>query len=204
MSQMVSFALPAVSRSAEQVAPLWPAWSQDYSGNYYGYDTGFQSPLVYDGELAPVIIGGRSDLDVPTPATFGYDCVLSSLSRKVWSRRAPLVEMAKFLAAKEGQQLFRVVNNAERAGIEGSGRFTMPSLGGSTPTGQPGKFFWGSLDEAKQFQQIWYRGGEQSHILQTTIGSEVKPWLGPPLTDGIGQPIFVELPNLTAPIQWVH
>jgi hypothetical protein len=114
------------------------------------------------------------------------------------------VRAAEQLAAESGgQQLFRVVNNAERAGIESSGKFTFP-VSGSTPTGQPGKFFWGCLDEAKQFQQMWYRGGEQSYILQTTIGSEVKPWLGPALTDGIGQPIFVELPNLTAPINWVH
>ena len=100
--------------------------------------------------------------------------------------------------------IFRVVNNAERAGIESSGKFTMPAKGGSTPTGQPGKFFWGSLDEAKQFEQFWYRGGEESHILQTTIGPEARPWLGPAYTDGIGQSIFVELPDLTAPIQWVQ
>lgn len=95
------------------------------------------------------------------------------------------------------------MNDAERAGIESSGRFVFPREG-STPTGQPGKFFWGNLDEAKQFQSYWYRNGESSHILQTTIGPEVKPWIGPPLTDGIGRPYFVDMLDLTSPIEWVH
>ena len=107
------------------------------------------------------------------------------------------------ITAQEGTQLFRVVNDAERASIESAGKFTFP-VNGSTPTGQSGKFFWGSLDEAKQFQQNWYRAGEQSHILQTTIGPDITPWLGPPYTDGIGQPIFVELQYLTSAIKWIE
>jgi hypothetical protein len=102
----------------------------------------------------------------------------------------------------EGQQLFRVVNDSERAGIDHCGRFSFPREG-STPTGNPGKFFWGSIDEAKQFQSYWYRSGESSHLLRTTIKPDAKPWLGPALTDGVGHPYFVDMLDLTAPIYWV-
>lgn len=103
------------------------------------------------------------------------------------------------LAAKEGQQIFRVVNDAELKAIQQSGKFEFPPWG-STPTGQPGKFFWGNADEATKFQQMWYRGGESSHIVTTTIGPEVNPILFPH-GDGIGTSLFIDLKDLTAPIK---
>lgn len=102
------------------------------------------------------------------------------------------------VAAKEGQQIFRVVNDVELKSIQNSGKFEfLPT--GSTPTGQPGKFFWSSADEAAQFQQYWYRGGENSQVISTTIGGQVKPSLFPN-TDGIGTAIWVDLKDLSAPI----
>lgn len=98
-----------------------------------------------------------------------------------------------------GQQIFRVVNDAELSGIQQSGKFEFPSWG-STPTGQPGKFFWSSQEEATQFQQMWYQGGESSHIVTTTIGPDVNPMLFPH-GDGIGTSMFVNLQDLTAPIK---
>ena len=97
-----------------------------------------------------------------------------------------------------GQQLFRVVNDAELNTIQQSGQFEFPSWG-STPTGQPGKFFWGSANEAAEFQQMWYPGGESAHIVTTTIGRDVNPILFP-YGDGIGTSIIADLKDLTAPI----
>lgn len=55
------------------------------------------------------------------------------------------------------------------------------------------------MEEAKQFQPYWYRGGENSHILSTTLGSKATPTLFPG-TDGIGTAVWAPMKDLTAPI----
>jgi hypothetical protein len=103
-----------------------------------------------------------------------------------------------FGAAGDGQHVFRVVDDAELSGIMNTGKFSvLPSS--STPTGLPGKFFWGSEDEAARFQQMWYGTGENSHIVRTTLTGEVAPKLFPH-TDGIGTALWIDLKDLTAPI----
>jgi hypothetical protein len=97
-----------------------------------------------------------------------------------------------------GQQVFRVVNDAEKTAIQTSGKFEFrPS--GSTPTGEAGKFFWSSMEVAQQFQPYWYRAGENSHIVSTTLAPNATPTLFPH-TDGIGTAIWAPLEDLTAPI----
>jgi hypothetical protein len=91
-----------------------------------------------------------------------------------------------------------VGNDAEKTAIQTSGKFEFrPS--GSTPTGEAGKFFWSSMEVAQQFQPYWYRAGENSHIVSTTLAPNATPTLFPH-TDGIGTAIWAPLEDLTAPI----
>ncbi len=153
----------------------------------FAYDGHAQTNLGYDSNRESAI---------------GYDAVVQHTDDETKNgttgNRVLFAKFAGFVAAKEGQQIFRVVNDVELKAIQNSGKFEfLPT--GSTPTGQPGKFFWSGADEAAQFQQYWYRGGENSHVISTTIGAQVKPTLFPN-TDGIGTAIWVDLKDLTAPI----
>ena len=129
-----------------------------------------------------------------------YDAAAATVAfRNLGAQGVPPPGTVVTEAAKSGgQQVFRVVNDTEMTVIQASQKFEfLPS--GSTPTGEAGKFFWGSMDEAKQFQPYWYRAGENSHIISTTLAPDATPVLFPH-TDGIDTAIWAPLTDLTAPI----
>ena len=159
-----------------------------------GGSLSFPAGLTFAGSTALFIEGS---IQTGLSAYFFYNFNhLGPLKPPPPSATTPAPEPAP--APGGGQQVFHVVNDAEKAAIQSSGKFEfLPN--GSTPTGQPGKFFWGSMGEAKQFQQYWYRGGENSHIVSTTLSPSTTPILFPN-TDGIGTAIWVSLEDLTGPI----
>jgi len=163
-----------------------------------GPDDGFWFFFVPDLPVVGKALGWAKGL--PGGAFDAAGDVLGNALEKLGIKEAkPPVKCTPTAATGGGQQIFRVVNDAELNGIQQSGNFEFPSWG-STPTGQPGKFFWSSQNEAAQFQQMWYQGGESSHIVTTTIRPDVNPMLFPH-GDGIGTSMFVNLPDLTAPIK---
>ena len=71
------------------------------------------------------------------------------------------VETAASTTVNESTPLYRCVEQAELESIELTKRFL--SYGVENPTGEPGKFFWGTLQEAQAFQtSYFYKFGEVS------------------------------------------
>jgi hypothetical protein len=130
-----------------------------------------------------------------------YDAAAATVAFRALGARGvpPLGAVAADSAAKGGgRKIFRVVNDAEQARIQATQKFEfLPNS--STPTGEAGKFFWGGMSEAERFQPYWYRSGENSHIISTTLAPDSTPILFPH-TDGIGTAIWVPMKDLTAPV----
>ena len=99
----------------------------------------------------------------------------------------------------ESTSLYRCVEQAELKAIDLTSSFQACA---ETPTGAPGKFFWGSLQEAQAFQtSYFYKFGEVStEIVKTTINSSTPVWRFGSIVDGVGDPFFVEMTYLTSEI----
>ena len=99
-------------------------------------------------------------------------------------------------AAPETTSFYRVVSESEHQSLTGSGEFSAPPSGGSTPIpGQPGKWFWGSQQEAEQFAPGWY-GSEPYKIIETKIPSSTAPASVAPGIDNVGTGYFFKMQDL--------
>ena len=102
LSQTLGFALPARPCVAGQDLPRRVAWEQN-QGGHHGYDTGYQSCVIYDAELPSVTTEDSIDLASAMPNSVGYDSYLVSTIRIAGAPRAPPVEDFGFLAVKGGR-----------------------------------------------------------------------------------------------------
>jgi hypothetical protein len=107
-----------------------------------------------------------------------------------WATAAPAA------AAPEATSFYRVVSEPEHQSLMGSGEFSAPPSGGSTPIpGQPGKWFWGSQQEAEQFAPGWY-GSEPYKIIETKIPGSTAPASVAPGIDNVGTGYFFKMQDL--------
>jgi RHS repeat-associated protein len=99
-------------------------------------------------------------------------------------------------AVADTTSFYRVVSQSENQSLMESGEFTAPPSGGSTPIpGQPGKWFWGSQQEAEQFAPGWY-GNEPYNIIETKIPNTTAPASVQPGIDNVGTGYFFKLQDL--------
>jgi RHS repeat-associated protein len=99
------------------------------------------------------------------------------------------------------KRLFRAVGKNEAQSLRETGEFSVPASGGSTPDGQPGRWFYGTRADAEAFAAAHPKEGQTliaTEITESTI-AVIKPGI-----DGNRTGFFVHLEDLVgAEINWL-